>query len=505
MEQQNGFSRVLILLKQWIEAYKIEHPQTDFPLLCHKEETLMKRMKALFYAPLLGIDRLTEFDVKEHCLDTLIGRNYQSSTLNQFLGQLERINAGEALIPALLPSNPGNIAYIDGHMIAYWSRVSMHKGKITMLGRIMSGSQAVITHNQEGQALFVEYHPPDIHMTSIILDYCAKIVSAAGIELFVIDREVNSVEIARTFAAKGWGLLSMLNKNEHDGLSSWNTTLIAELEDGSKIHSAQWKEERKDDPREFVIVEKPDEHLLPYWSTPKVKEILKALQWPEVYNQRNEIQENAFRQMKEHLSLDVNYGRKKITGPDRHQKRRRNELEKSLAASQKKIEKKQTLLNEQQKKVRESEEKGHGKRLEQRQQGLVKVENELKEVKDKEDKINKKIEDIGPPRTRSDRDFQKQTIMTFRSLFMMNAIKLFIMTLSEQMKEEVSLELIMSLFFERTGAYLENCSKIIYWCNTTGLSSAYKKTLGKIVEGVTAMNLQCRGKPIRVRLREGVS
>jgi hypothetical protein len=40
-------------------------------------------------------------------------------------------------------------------MMASWSRVRMHQGKITMLGRIMAGSQAVIAHHAAGQALFV--------------------------------------------------------------------------------------------------------------------------------------------------------------------------------------------------------------------------------------------------------------------------------------------------------------------------------------------------------------
>ena len=31
-----------------------------------------------------------------------------------------------------------------------------------MLGRIMAGLQAVIAHDEAGQALFVAYHPPDI-------------------------------------------------------------------------------------------------------------------------------------------------------------------------------------------------------------------------------------------------------------------------------------------------------------------------------------------------------
>lgn len=133
MEQQGRLNYVSVLLKQKIEAYKREHPDKDFSLLHHREKTLLLRFEALFFASLLGIEKLTEFDTKEHPLKTLIGRGYQSSTLSQFLGQLERIDAAEALMPALVPQEACKISYVDGHKIAFWSRVSMHKGKITML------------------------------------------------------------------------------------------------------------------------------------------------------------------------------------------------------------------------------------------------------------------------------------------------------------------------------------------------------------------------------------
>jgi hypothetical protein len=48
--------------------------------------------------------------------------------------------------------------YVDGHMMASWSRLPMHKGKSTMLGRIMAGSHAVIAHDDTGRAVFVAYY-----------------------------------------------------------------------------------------------------------------------------------------------------------------------------------------------------------------------------------------------------------------------------------------------------------------------------------------------------------
>jgi len=56
---------------------------------------------------LVGIDRLSELGIREHPLQTLIGHGYQSSTLSQFLGQLARVGADEALMPTLLPEQMG--------------------------------------------------------------------------------------------------------------------------------------------------------------------------------------------------------------------------------------------------------------------------------------------------------------------------------------------------------------------------------------------------------------
>jgi len=153
LDQQQAFEPVVAGLIEAIRAYPRTHPADDFALLHHHDVTLWRRFAALLLAPLLGIERLSGFDTQEHPLETLIGQGYHSSTLSQFLGQLERIEAGPWLMPILLPAQGGQLVYVDGHRIAYWSRQSMHKGKITMRGRIMAGSQAVISHDENGQAV----------------------------------------------------------------------------------------------------------------------------------------------------------------------------------------------------------------------------------------------------------------------------------------------------------------------------------------------------------------
>jgi len=271
LDHREAFGPVVAQLTQAVEAHKRTHPEDDFALLHHREPTLVRRFQTLFFAPLLGIDHLSEFDTREHPLKTLLGCGYQSSTLRQFLGQLERVGAAEALMPALLADQAGPLIYVDGHMSAYWSRRSMHKGKITMLGRLMAGSQAVIAHDEAGQAVFVGYYPPDIHLSQIILIYCQKVAEATGSTVFVIDRAVNAVALAHAFDDYDLGLLCMLDDNEHAGLGSFEATEVATLDDGTKVYSGPWKESRQDDPRHFVIVEPPEDKTLVYWGTPKVE------------------------------------------------------------------------------------------------------------------------------------------------------------------------------------------------------------------------------------------
>jgi hypothetical protein len=182
---------------------------------------------------LLGIERLSSFDTQEPPLETLIGGSDQYTTLSQCLGQLERVEAGASLLPILLPAQGGKLVYVDGHMMAYWSRQPMHKGKITMRGRIMAGSQAVISHDETGQAVFVADYPPDLPLSQAIVAYCEQVAAATGSDVFVIDRAVNAQALAQAFAQSGVGLLCMLDDNEPHGLESFEATAVETLDDGT--------------------------------------------------------------------------------------------------------------------------------------------------------------------------------------------------------------------------------------------------------------------------------
>ena len=502
LDQQQAFDPVVAQLTQAVQAYKQTHPGDDFALLHHRESTFLRRWQALFFAPLLDIDRLSEFDTHEHPLRTLLGRGYQSSTLRQFLGQLERVGAAQALMPVLGADKAGQMIYVDGHMIASWSRRSMHKGKITMRGRIMAGSHAVIAHDETGQAVFVAYSPPDMHLSQVIVASCQQVALATDSALFVIDRAVNAVALAAAFDERGLGLLCRLDDNEHAGLESFDATAVDTLADGTRVYSGPWKAARKADPRHFVIVEPPADKTLVYWGTPQVQAVLAAREWPRVYRERNEIQELSFKGMINHGGLDINYGRKTILGPDRHHQRKQAQLAQSLETAHTRVAKKAEVVTTQQDKVAQSEAKGHGKRLEQRQRTFMTLEQEVKEAQEKHAKLSEQATALGPAGQRADRDFRKQTIMTMRTLVLENMLRAFMVALLATLPTQGSLERVLRLLFERRGARMETPSQVVYWVNTDGLSLPNRRLLSEVVEGLCVMDLQDQGTPIHVRLKD---
>jgi len=378
----------------------------------------------------------------------------------------------------------------------------MHKGKITMLGRIMAGSQAVIAHDAAGQAIFVAYYPPDLHISQVIVAYCQQVALATGSTLFVIDRAVNAVALAGAFDEQGLGLLCMLDDNEHAGLESFEATEVDLLEDGTRVYSGPWKASKPNDPRHFVIVIPAEGKTLVYWGTPKVEDALEASEWPRVYRERNEIQEHSFKGMIDHGGLDINYGRKTILGPDRHHQRKQEHLEQSLETAHKRVDKQAEAVKAQQDKVAESESTGHGKRLAQRKRHGVTLEQDLKDAKAQHARRSEQAAALGPAGQRADRDFRKQTIMTIRTLWLENMLKAFMVALLATLQTKVSLQQVLSLLFERSGSRMKTPSQVVYWVNTAGLSLPNRRLLHEIVEGLCAMDLQDQDKPIHVRLKD---
>ena len=174
--------------------------------------------------------------------------------------------------------------------------------------------------------------------------------------------------------------------------------------------------------------------------------------------------------MIDHGALHTNDGRKKLVGPDRHQQRAREKLAQSLRAAQQRVAKKAEAVKAQQDKVAASASTGHGKRLAQRQRAFVGLEEECQAAQHRYAPLLEHASAIGPSRQRADRDCRKQTIMTWRTVRLENALMAFMAVLCGRLQMPVRLDCLLPILFERSGARMETASQIVYWVNTAGIS-----------------------------------
>jgi len=126
----------------------------------------------------------------------------------------------------------------------------------------------------------------------------------------------------------------------------------------------------------------------------------------------------------------------------------------------------------------------------------------LQDAHSNQDHLAEQAQALGAPGERADRDFRQQTIMTVRTLLLENALRAFMIALLGTLQTKVSLERILHLLFERSGARMETNSQVMYWVNTAGLSVPYRRVLTEIVVGLCAMDVKDQGKPICVRLQD---
>jgi hypothetical protein len=206
--------------------------------------------------------------------------------------------------------------------------------------------------------------------------------------------------------------------------------------------------------------------------------------------------------MIDHGGLDINVGRKTVLGADRHQQRAEAKVREALETARHRVETRRLELEAKREPVSQSQARGHGKRLEQRQRAAAELEDQLDEAQRHEADLQEQVDGFEAPKERADRDFRKQTIMTIRTLFLENLLQGFMAALLSVLPEKVSLEQVLKLLFERSGSRIERDNMVMYGINATGLSRGNRRVLGEIIKGLNAMGLVERGKPVRVCLKD---
>jgi predicted transcriptional regulator len=132
------------------------------------KESIIRYSIALLSLPLVtsnGRSRSVN-TVKGNALKYLCGFNYKAATLDKHIRELKYLQISNELIEVTAKfwlnfwksrNKTDSIFacyYIDGNTKALWSSKSCHKGKVTMLGRIMNCTEQLFIHDGQGHPLY---------------------------------------------------------------------------------------------------------------------------------------------------------------------------------------------------------------------------------------------------------------------------------------------------------------------------------------------------------------
>ncbi len=137
-------------------------------ILTHSRSTTMRYAVALFSLPSVTMNgRVRSVDnPRGNALQYLCGYNCKAATLTKYLSELKCPQTADGLIAATArfwidfwrrreTSETMFACYhIDGNTKALWSSKPCHKGKVTMLGRVMNCLEQVFVHDGHGHPIY---------------------------------------------------------------------------------------------------------------------------------------------------------------------------------------------------------------------------------------------------------------------------------------------------------------------------------------------------------------
>jgi transposase len=150
---------------------KIDNKKFDtMRIFSLSRESIKRHSLALFSLPLVTANgRVRSVDnPRGDALKYLCGFNYRASTLDMHVRDLKYLQISNLLIETTAKfwidfwssrNKSDNIFvcyYIDGNTKALWSSKPCHKGKVTMLGRVMNCLEQVFIHDGQGHPLYFQ-------------------------------------------------------------------------------------------------------------------------------------------------------------------------------------------------------------------------------------------------------------------------------------------------------------------------------------------------------------
>lgn len=201
--------------------------------------TIMRYSLALFSLPLVTANgKVRSVDnPRGNALKYLCGFNYKMSTLEKHISELKYLQISNDLIETTAKfwidfwgsrkkqADIFTCYYIDGNTKALWSSKPCHKGKVTMLGRVMNCLEQVFIHDGQGHPIYFQTFNGHADLGKNALKMMDKINKYleenttlqnqfAVNRILVMDGGGNGVKTLRTISDAPYYFITILDSNQ---------------------------------------------------------------------------------------------------------------------------------------------------------------------------------------------------------------------------------------------------------------------------------------------------
>jgi hypothetical protein len=341
-------------------TYLADNPSQPLHHLSTDVTALWPKLDHLLYQPILGLTRPRDlYYYQGEGLEALYGFTYKYLTVEHFLGQLTRIQAGVPLAERLAttysrawyPGVEPLILFVDWHVKPHWTKEYSHAGHVTMWGRTMPGTKQLILNGFGGRLLGGWDYPIDTHMTHILGDLEAVLEQTLQRPILctVLDGEGGGLPLGERYAAAERNYLSVLSGEHAHCLTEfvregrWQT--VKDDPDREAVF-AHWADPRQaaEDPRRFVLM-RPVGHCEPTRIyTGRFPEGLSAGEIPWLHRRRWPYNELRIRDLIQGANLNVNYGYTYTEVPNRTRQRAWEAAQDQVEVTERQLSNHQTAL-----------------------------------------------------------------------------------------------------------------------------------------------------------------
>ncbi len=335
------------------DRYEEATPEVSLRVISSEPEMNWHKLDHLLYLPILGLTRPRDlYYYQGEGLKVLYGFTYRYLTLEHFLSELTRLQIGYPLADALAqcysrawyPGAAPLFIFTDWHVKPHWTKHPAHSGHIAMWGRVMPGTKQLLINGPDGHLLGGWNYPVDTHLTHVLVDLEVELATKLQrpIAYNIFDSEGSGLPTAERYAEAERDYISVLPRKGDQTLAAFE--LLGEWEpvEGDPDHEAvdaRWKDAQKalEDPRRLVLMRRLKDTDPTRIYAGRIPESLSAGTVPTRFRQRWQHQERVIRQMVNGANLNANFGYAYREVPNRTQRRRWEEAQEKVEASERRL------------------------------------------------------------------------------------------------------------------------------------------------------------------------